>query len=260
MKNTALITGASSGIGKEIAYIHAKNWWDLVLIARSKNTLNEIKKDIQTSYKVSVYVIVKDLIRETAASEIYNELKKENIEIEYLINNAGFWGIGKFYEREWLQDKNMILLNIIALSELTRLFLPDFVVRNTGRILNVSSTASLLPWPNQAVYFATKAFVSSFSDAIGEELYDTNVTVTSLLPWPTQTWFGEKSGMNKTKMFQNISDAERVAKAWYEAMLKGKRSVIAWMWLWWKMLMNLVGFIPKSIVLPIIRKAQEKTQ
>jgi len=254
---TALITWASSGIGKDLAYIHAENLWNLVLVARSNDDLQEVKKDIESKYSVSVLVLAYDLTETHAAKEIYDTIKSEKIEIEYLINNAWFGGVGKFYEREWSQDKNMILLNILALTELTRLFLPDFVAKNSGRIMNTSSTASLLAGPNQAVYFASKAFVTSFSNAINEELYDKNVTVTALLPWATDTGFWSRSGMDRTKMFQNTASSREVAETGYEAMMQGKRNVLAGVGFAWKILMYLIPFIPKSLLLSQIRKAQE---
>ncbi|PKP00754.1 MAG: short-chain dehydrogenase, partial [Bacteroidetes bacterium HGW-Bacteroidetes-9] len=162
---TILITGASSGIGKEIANIHAERGGDLVIVARSKDKLDQLKAELESKHSVKVTVIVKDLGLPDAPKEIYDEVKKTGIEIDYLVNNAGFGGLGKFHQREWEQDLAMINLNIVALTALTRLFLPDFVKRNSGRILNVSSTASLMPGPLQAVYFASKAYVTSFSNA-----------------------------------------------------------------------------------------------
>jgi len=146
MTKTALITWASSGLGKEFSYIHAKTWWDLALIARRKDKLEDIKLDIEKKYSVSVYIISKDLTAPNAIKEIYNELKEKNIEIEYLINNAWFGGIGKFWDRKLEEEINMITLNITVVTQLCHIFLKDMRVRNSGKILNVSSTASLLPW------------------------------------------------------------------------------------------------------------------
>jgi len=170
MKHTALITGASSGIGREFSYIHAEQGGDLVLVARSQKELEIIQQDIQSKHGVSVMIIVKDLTKQDAPQEIYDELKEKGIELDILINNAGFGGLGYFHERDWKQDESMIQLNILALTELCRLFLPDFIERNSGKILNVSSTASLVPGPLQAVYYATKAYVTSLSDALSQEL------------------------------------------------------------------------------------------
>ena len=166
MKNTALITGASSGLGKEFARIHAAKGGDVIIIARRTDKLIGLQKELENKYNVTVKVIAKDLTLPNAAQEIYDEVQQQGIAVKYLINNAGFGGHGKFHERVWEEDLAMIHLNIIALTALTRLFLPDFVTRNQGKILNVSSTASFMPGPLQAVYFATKAYVTFFSNAI----------------------------------------------------------------------------------------------
>ena len=257
MKKTALITGASSGLGKEFAKIHAKNGGNLVIVARSKDKLLKLKDDLEKRYSIHVSVIEKDLTDADAAREIYNFVKFSKIEVDYLINNAGFGGIGKFHEREWHKDLSMIQLNIIALTDLTRKFLPDFVERNSGKILNVSSTASLMAGPMQAVYFATKAYVTSFSNAIAEELHDTNVTVTSLMPGATETDFGKTSGMDKTELFKNTADAADVAKEGYEAMINGDLEIISGVSFAQKMMMKAIPITPKSILLKQIRKMQE---
>jgi short-subunit dehydrogenase len=194
MKKTALITGASSGIGKEMAKIHAAKGGDLIVVARRKEKLEALQQEIQQSTSAKVIIMVKDLTEPNAPKEIYEEVQQLGLTVDYLINNAGFGGRGKFHERAWADDLSMIQLNIVALTALTRYFLPDFVKRNSGKILNVSSTASLMPGPLQAVYFASKAYVTSFSNAIAEELYDTNVTVTALLPGATDTEFAQTAG------------------------------------------------------------------
>jgi len=257
MNNVALITGASSGLGKEFAYIHAQAGYDMVLIARRWEKLEEIKADIEKKYKVSVYLISKDLTATNAVKEIYEELKNAAIEIQFLINNAGFGWIGKFSERKWESESNMIALNITVLSELCHVFLPDMITRNNWRILNVSSTASLLPWPNQAVYYATKAYVTSFSNAVAEELYDSDVTVTALLPWATETEFWQVSWMNKTSLFSKTANARDVAQDWYDAMLDWKLNIISGMWLTQRLTMKLLPFFPKKMVLKMIREGQE---
>jgi short-subunit dehydrogenase len=257
MKNTALITGASGGIGKELAFIHAKQKGDLVIVARRQAELEALKSEIENKYGVQVKIIVKDLTKREAPKEIYDELKNDGINIDYLINNAGFGGLGKFYEREWKDDEAMINLNIMALTSLTRIFLPDFVKRNSGRILNVSSTASLMPGPLQAVYFATKAYVTSFSNAIAEELHDTKVTVTALLPGATDTEFGKVSGMDKTSMFQKPVSARKVAEDGYNAMMKAKLNKISGLPFSQKLLMAFIPVTPLKMLLKQIREMQE---
>ena len=227
MKKTALITGASSGIGKELARIHAENGGDLVIVARRQEQLDALKEELEKQHSVRVTVIAKDLGRPEAAQEIFEEVTAAGIEVEYLINNAGFGGHGKFHEREWEQDLAMIQLNVVALTALCRLFLPEMVKRNRGRILNVSSTASFMPGPLQAVYFATKAFVTFLSNAVAEELHDKKVTVTALLPGATETEFAQTSGMDKTGLFAKTVSARSVAEDGYEGMMRGKLNVVS---------------------------------
>lgn len=257
MKNVALITGASTGIGRELAMIHAERGGDLVVVARSKEKLEQLKSDLESKYGVQVKVMVHDLTDRPVPQKIYDEISQDGIEIEYLINNAGFGGLGEFYKRDWADDLAMINLNVVALTELTRLFLPDMVSRRSGRVLNVSSTASLMPGPLQAVYFATKAFVTSLSNALAEELRDTGVTVTALLPGATETEFGKVSGMDKTPLFEKTASARKVALDGYNGMLAGKLDVIAGLNLYQRIMISLIPFTPKRIVLSETRKMQE---
>jgi short-subunit dehydrogenase len=258
-KKTALITGASSGIGKELAHIHAEQGGDLVIVARRQDKLNALKTELEDQLGVKVMVIAKDLSLPGAASEIYEEVKQASVEVNYLINNAGFGGRGKFHERPWEQDLAMIKLNVVALTALTRFFLPDFVKRNEGRILNVSSTASLMVGPLQAVYYATKAYVTSFSNAIAEELHDTNITVTVLLPGATETEFASTSGMDKTGLFDNMFSARSVAEDGYNAMLAGKLDIISGVTFTQRMIMAAIPLTPKKMLLRQIRQMQEVT-
>ncbi|MEL7531154.1 MAG: SDR family oxidoreductase, partial [Bacteroidota bacterium] len=242
---------------RELASIHAAKGGDLVIVARRENKLNALKTELEEAYNIKVYVIAKDLAQPTAPTEIYQEVKAAGIEVDYLINNAGFGGRGKFHERDWEADLNMINLNVVALTALTRMFLPDFVARNSGKILNVSSTASLLPGPLQAVYYATKAYVTSFSNAIAEELYDTQVTVTALLPGATETEFAQTSGMDKTDLFKNTFSAQSVAQAGYDGMIAGKLDVLAGLSFMQKMMMASLPLTPKKMLLSQVRKMQE---
>ncbi|MEH0153271.1 SDR family oxidoreductase [Limibacter armeniacum] len=257
MKATALITGASSGIGQEFARIHAEKGGNLVIVARSADKLNQLKSELEAKYSCAVYVITKDLTELSAPKEVYDEVKEKGIEVDYLINNAGFGGHGKFHEREWEQDLAMINLNIVALTALTRFFLPDMVAKNKGKILNVSSTASLLPGPLQAVYYATKAYVTFFSNAIAEELRDTKVTVTTLMPGATETGFAAVSGMDKTSLFEKTASASSVAKDGYEGMLAGKLDVVSGLTFAQKVMLSAIPFTPKKVLLSQIRQMQE---
>lgn len=257
MKNVALITGASSGIGKEFAHIHAEKGGDLIIVARSKDKLEALKSELEQKHNVSVMVIVKDLTQLEASKEIYDEVKASGVEVTYLINNAGFGGRGKFHEREWEQDLAMINLNITALTALTRFFLSDFVKRNSGKILNVSSTASFMPGPLQAVYFATKAYVTFFSNAIAEELSDTKITVTTLMPGATETDFGKVSGMDKTSLFDKSVSARSVAEDGYNGMLKGELDVVSGLTFSQKVMTSFIPVMPKKMILKQIREMQE---
>ncbi|APR82641.1 Short-chain dehydrogenase/reductase SDR [Minicystis rosea] len=259
-KKVALITGASSGIGKEVARLHASRGGDLVLVARSADKLAEIAAELQGSHGVRVTVVAKDLVQPNAPEEVYDAVKAAGIEVDYLVNNAGFGGQGAFHERRWADDLSMIQLNVVALSALTRLFLPDFVARGSGRILNVSSTASLMAGPLQAVYYATKAYVTSFSNAIAEELRGTGVTVTALLPGATETEFARAAEMDKTPLFANnkLASAATVARAGYEGMLAGKLDVIAGVTLGQRVLLSAVPFTPKRVLLRQIHVMQKR--
>jgi len=254
---TALITGASSGIGKEFAHIHAEQGGDLVIVARSKDALEQLKCELESKHSISVYVVVKDLSKSSSPKEVYDEVTEQGITVDFLINNAGFGGLGKFHEREWEQDLAMINVNITALVALTRLFLPEFVQRNEGKILNVSSTASFMPGPNQAVYYASKSFVTFFSNAVAEELHDTKVTVTALMPGATESKFGAVSGMDKSDMFKKTASARTVAEDGYNAMIKGKFDVVSGFPLIMRIMSLFLPFMPKRMVLKAIRKMQE---
>jgi hypothetical protein len=256
-KKVALITGASTGIGKEFAKIHAAHGGNLVVVARNQGKLQELKIELEQKHNVKVVVIAKDLSVPSAPQEIFDEVKKAGIEIDYLINNAGFGGRGKFHERDWQQDLSMINLNVVALTALTRLFLPGFVERNSGKILNVSSTASMMPGPLQAVYYATKAFVTYFSNAIAEELHDTNITVTNLMPGATESEFAKTSGMDKTVLFNKTATARSVAEDGYNGMLKGKMDVISGLTTSQKLSTSMIPFMPKKMLLKTVRKMQE---
>lgn len=254
---TALITGATSGIGKELAFIHAKKGGDLVLVARNLTKLQELKLDIEKEYQNHVYILQKDLTEPTAAKQIYNEAKMIGVKVDYLINNAGFGGIGKFSDRDLIEDLNMIQLNITTLTALTHLFLQDFIKYKQGKILNVSSTASLVAGPMQAVYYATKAYVTSFSNAIWQEFKGTEITVTNLMPGATKTNFGKVSGMDKTSLFDKTASAYSVAIDGYNAMIKGDLNVISGLTLSQKILLKISGFVPKKTQLQMVFNMQQ---
>jgi uncharacterized protein len=257
MKNVALITGASSGIGEAMARLHASRGGDLVLVARRLDRLNALKEEIEKRHSTKVLVIAEDLNDEAAPQRIFDRVKAEAIDLSYLINNAGFALRGKFHEQDWALNRSMIQVNVVALSALTRLFLPDFVARNSGRILNVASTAALVPGPLQAVYFASKAFVLFFSNAIAEELSDTAVTVTTLLPGATASEFAQTSGMDQTSLFNKTTSAAEVAQAGYDAMMRGDLDIFGGVNRQRRFMMWVSRLLPKRYVLKTIRKMQE---
>lgn len=228
MKKTALITGASGGIGLELAWIHARQGDNLVLIARNKKKLDELKAEIEKQYQLSVHTIGKDLAVKDAALEVCNELKSAGIEIEYLINNAGFGHLGAFAFNSWEKEEQMIQLNITALTQFTKLFLPAMLERGSGRIMNVASVASFMPGPYMAVYYATKAYVLSFSEAINAEVRKKGVTVTTLCPGPTASGFQQAADMQGIKMLETFKmpSSKVVAEYGYKAMMKGKAVAI----------------------------------
>lgn len=256
MKNTALITGAAGGIGKEFAKIHAGTGGDIAAVDLNSEGLASVKAELEEQYGVKVYTMTKNLTDINAPQEIYDELKENDIEIHYLINNAGFGGIGKFHQRTWEQDLAMIQVDVIALTALTKLFLPGFVERNEGRILNVSSAVSLVPGPGQAVYFASKAFVTSLTRSIYGELNDYDVTITALLPGATETGFGDHSGMNKTSIYKKPANSAEVAKDGYDAMMKGKLEILSGLPFSQRMEIAVAPLLPTKKVVDRIRKSQ----
>ena len=257
MKNTALITGASSGIGKELATIHAEKGGNLILVARREDKLNELKAELEKKHSIQVNTIAKDLSVAVAGKELFNEVQSLGIQVDYLMNNAGFGLGGKFHELPWDRQIQMINLNMVSLTELMYLFLPSMVARNSGKILNTSSTAGLIPGPLQAVYFASKAYVLSLSNAVAEELYDKNITVTALLPGATETEFGKVSGMDKTEMFKKPVSARSVAEAGYNGMLNDKLDVISGLTFSQKLMTAMIPLMPKKMILKQIRQMQE---
>jgi uncharacterized protein len=257
MNKTALITGSSGGIGSELAKVHARNGDDLVLVALDKVRLDVLKKELESEYKVKVYTIEKDLTVPGAVDQVYEELNENNILVDYLINNAGMGDFGFFAGSFWLKQERMIDLNITALTHLTRLFLPHMIEAGSGKIMNVASTASFQPGPTMAVYFATKAYVLSFSEALANEVKDKGITVTALCPGSTETGFhavvmGDSSLLKDRKK----SSPAEVAEFGYRSMMKGKTVAIHGFKN--KLLATSVRFFPRTLVTGATRKIQEK--
>lgn len=255
---TALITGASNGIGLALAKVHAQNGGDLVLVARSKAKLDGLKMELENQYKVKVYTIGKDLSVPNSAQEVYEETKKQNIQIDYLINNAGFGDYGMFVETDWNKELQMINLNMTTLTQFTKLYLQDMVARRSGKVMNVASTAAFQPGPTMAVYFATKAYVLSFSEAIDNEVRDKGVTVTILCPGATESGFQAAAAMEESPLFKGkkLPTSKEVAEYGYAAMMKGRTVAIHGFMNW--ILANSVRFAPRAFVVKLARKLQEK--
>ena len=234
MKNVGLITGASSGIGKQLAIIHASRGNNVVLTARRLPELETLAEEIRTKYKVEAYVMAIDLTERDAPNKIYAFTEKEGFFVDYLFNNAGFGGHGKFVERKLEADKAMIDLNVGALTELMHLYLPNMVKNKFGKVLNVASTAGFIAGPLQATYFATKAFVVSLTKATSLELRNTGVTVTALCPGPVKTEFDVVAGMDELfkqakalKVFDGANpsrDYQRAKDAIQKRLSSGKDS------------------------------------
>lgn len=228
MQKTALITGASSGIGKALAREFARNNYHLVIVAEKAEELSMAKQELSSEFSVEVTDMPKDLTREQAPQEIYDQLHSQGVRIDVLVNDAGVGQREKFHESDINKDVYIVRLNIEALIRLTKLFVKDMVARGNGKILNVGSVAGFQPGPMLAVYHASKAFVVSFSEAISDELEDTGVSVTALCPGPTDTNFASRADMENARIFQSgqVMEPEEVAQAGYKAVMNGERAVI----------------------------------
>ena len=225
----ALITGATSGIGLELAKLFAQDKYNLVIVARSEEELASTAAQLSQQYGIEVVTIAKDLFKREAPFEVYDEVKAKGIQIDALVNDAGQGQYGQFINNDINRELDIIQLNIGAYVVLTKFFLQEMVARNEGKILQVSSIGGELPGPLQAVYHGTKAFVTSFTEAIRAENKDTNITITALLPGVTDTDFFDKADMEDSKLVQEGSKADpaKVAKDGYEALLAGKDKIIS---------------------------------
>lgn len=225
---TALVTGASSGIGQELAKLFAQDGYNLVLVARSDEKLDRLAEVFKNNYQTQeITVIGKDLAQEDAAQDVYNQVKAQGITVDVLVNDAGVGLYGLFAtDTDWEREKAMIHLNILTLTQMTKLFLYDMLARNDGKILNLASLLSITPTPLMAVYAGTKAYVYNFTQSLINELKDTNVTVTALLPNATDTDFFNKAGAENTKVTDELQDPVMVAKAGYDAVMAGKHKAI----------------------------------
>ncbi len=258
MNKTALITGASSGIGYELAKLLARDRCNLVLVARNESKLQQIASELTEKFGVSVKVIAKDLAVPTSPEEIWQELQTAGITIDVLVNNAGYATYGLFAETELESELKMMQLNMVTLTHLTKLLLPGMLERRAGKILNIASTAAFQPGPLMAVYYASKAYVLSFSEALANELQGTGVTVTVLCPGPTASGFQARANMENSKLVKDksIMDAQQVAAIGYRGLNNNQTVVIPG----WKnkFLTLTVRFTPRNLLTKIVRAMQEK--
>jgi len=258
MAGTALITGASSGIGAAFARYHASKGGDVILTARREEALVALKDELEAAHGVTCHVLPLDLGAEGGARALYDKVKAVGLQVDILINNAGFGGQGRHVDRALSDEMDMIALNVTALVGLTHAFAQDMTARGNGRILNVASTAGFMPGPNQAVYFASKAFVKSYSEALDQELRGKGVTVTVLAPGYVETEFATRSGLDGTNLVKGGGrSAESVAKHGYDAMMAGKLVTVNEFGL--GVLVNwVIPLMPRRAVLKMIEKMQAK--
>jgi short-subunit dehydrogenase len=256
-KQYALITGATSGIGYELAKLFAKDGYNLVIVARSQHELEKTSADLRQQFGTEIIPITKDLFQPDSGFQLYEEVRNHGISIDVLVNDAGQGQYGQFIETDIARELDIIQLNICSLVVLTKLFLKDMVEQGTGKILNVSSVASKVPGPLQSVYHGTKAFVQSFTEAIREEVKDTGVTITALLPGITDTDFFRKADMLDAKSVheQKMADPADVAKDGYDALMSGDDKVVSGFKNKVKVVMGNV--LPDSVVAANVHKEQE---
>ena len=256
MTTVALITGATEGIGYELAKCFARDRHDLVLVARNTENLEQVASEISASCGVRVSIIAQDLSEQEGAWRVFDEVRGQRIAVDFLVNNAGVGTYGLFAEADLERELAMMRLNMISLTVLTRLFLPQMLQRRSGRILNVASTAAFQPGPLMAVYYATKAYVVSFTEALANELQGSGVTASALCPGPTRSGFQERAGMGASKLFRRgVMEASEVAETAYRAFMKGKTTIVPG--LRNKLLAFSVRFGPRKLLPAIVRRLQE---
>lgn len=259
MSGPILITGASGGIGRELARLHSCECDHLILLGRTQEHLDALKEELlKENEHLTIDVLAKDLSKPGAADEVYEITKSKGIEPAYLINNAGFGDFGEFVDSEWNKIEHMMYLNMITVSRLTQLYAKDMVEAGRGRIMNVASIGAFVPGPLMAVYYATKAYVLHFSEALNNELKGTGVTVTALCPGPTLSGFQVRAGIEEGSfhIYKNSATPKEVAAFGYKSMLKGK--VVAIHRFRNRIGVFLVRLAPRALVVKIMRKILEK--
>ncbi len=256
---TALITGATSGIGLEVARLCVEGGYRTVLVARNTERLSAIQADFEKRRPGSVAAVIpQDLTKPGAVEAVVRELDKLGLTIDFLVNNAGVGMYGPYVKLDWARELEMIQVNIVALTGLTKYLLPGMVQRKHGKVLNVASTAAFQPGPLMSVYYATKAYVLSYSEALANEMRGTGVTITALCPGPTDTEFKKAANLEASKLFSRgtVMDAAPVALAGFHGALSGKTLVIPG--LYNSFMARTVGMMPRRLVTSIVRKMQER--
>ena len=259
MAYTALVTGASTGIGYELSKCFAADHHNLIIVARHEQRLQHVAEEFIKQFGIAVKVVPADLAQLDAPQKIVDAVRKDSLQVDYLVNNAGYGLGGKFTETDLAVELSMMQVNMLALVALTKLFLPEMVARKSGKIMNVASTAAFQPGPLMAVYYASKSFVLSFSEAIANELKGTGVTVTTLCPGPTASEFQQRAQIQNTRLVKNklmgMMSSEQVAKIGYQGFMQGKRLVIPG-------LLNKIGvhstrMAPRAVTAQVARMVQE---
>jgi uncharacterized protein len=255
-RKTAIITGASSGIGLELARIFARENHNLVLVARSADKQRQLASELEKAHGARSLILAADLSEPGAPAYVLDQTTRAGITVDVLVNNAGFGQSGRFAENDLEECLRQIQLNVTSLTHLTRLYLPEMIGRGGGKILNVASTAAFQPGPLMAVYYATKAYVLHFSEAIANELKESGVTVTCLCPGPTATDFHKRARATDLNLLRyGVMDARTVAEDGYRGLMAGKPVVISGFKNW--LVAQSVRFSPRQMVIGIVRKLQE---
>jgi uncharacterized protein len=256
-RQTALITGASSGIGLELARVLAEAGYNVVLVARGKERLVPLASELGTTHGVAAWVVPADLARPDAPAAVFAEVERLGVIVDVLINNAGFGTHGPFAATDLTAELEMLQVNVVAVTHLTKLFLPGMLARGRGKIVNVASTAAFQPGPFMAVYYATKAYVLSFTEALASELEGTGITATAICPGPTLSGFQARADIADTRLLKTpwVMDSATVARIAYRGLMAGKRIVIPG--LMNRALATAVRFVPRGLTLQVTRRLNQ---
>ena len=255
---TALITGSYGGLGAAFAAEHAQRGGTLILSDLTGDRLKEQQKELEARYGVRVFAIPADLTEPEETDRLFSEAQAQGSSVDYLILNAGFGGHGTLADRPMEKDMAMIAVNVAANTRLLKLFLPGMIKQGAGKIMLVSSISAKIPGPRQAVYFASKAYLTSLGNAVWRELKGTGVTLTTVMPGILATDFAEKGQLEDTLLFSNRADPAKAAAKAYEAMLRGKMNVSPCVQLPLRLALPLAPFLPKALVTELVFLLQKK--